>query len=160
MNRSSSGLVASTSEATRKKLRYAAVSVFSVPIGQGLIQVLGLWLDNYALASMLTAGIVTIPSFFVLKYFVWRDSSRENLRAEILVFWVAMMLAFTLATLLSYLVDHATTGCSNLVRGAAVLCAQLFAFGLVWVGRYVMLDRWLFKLAGNTAEEVDDEPTR
>jgi hypothetical protein len=40
MNLWSSGLIASVDkEATRKKLRYTGVSIASVPIGQGLIQV-------------------------------------------------------------------------------------------------------------------------
>jgi len=58
MNLSSSGSdwVRRTKRRLRKKLRYAGVSVASVPIGQGLVQVLGLWLDNYAAASLLTAG--------------------------------------------------------------------------------------------------------
>jgi hypothetical protein len=155
MNLSSSGLIRSADkEATRKKLRYAGVSVASVPIGQGLIQVLGLWLDNYAAASLLTAAIVTVPSFFILKYFVWRHTSGENLGGQMLVFWVAMMLAFSLATLFTYIVDHATADQTTLIRGTAVLFAQLFAFGIVWVGRYLMLDRWLFNLMGDTPNAI------
>jgi putative flippase GtrA len=146
MNPSSSGLTGATDkEATGKKLRYAAVSVASIPIGQGLIQVLGWWLDNYAVASLLTAAIVTVPSFFVFKYFVWRHTSGEDLGRQMLVFWVTVMLAFSLATLFTYVVDRATADQTTLVRGTSVFAAQLFAFGIVWVGRYLMLDRWLFK---------------
>jgi putative flippase GtrA len=151
MNLSSSGLIRSADkEATRKKLRYLGVSVASVPVGQGLIQALGLWLDNYAAASLLTAAIVTVPSFFILKHFVWRDKSGENLGGQMLMFWVTIMLAFLLATLFTYVVDHATADQTTLIRGAAVLCVQLLAFGIVWVGRYIMLDRWLFKLRAET----------
>jgi hypothetical protein len=146
----SSGVIAfGDKEATRKKLRYAGVSVAWVPVGQGLIQVLGLWLDDYAAASLLTAVIATVPGFFVMKYFVWRDRSRENLYGQMLVFWVAMMLAFSLATVFTYVIDHATTQQTTPIRGTAVFCAQLLAFGIVWVGRYFILDRWLFKLAGH-----------
>jgi putative flippase GtrA len=146
MNLSSLGLLGSADkEAARKKLRYLGVSIASVPVGQGLIQGLGLWLDNYAAASALTAFIVTVPSFFILKYYVWRDSSGENLGGQMLGFWVVMMLAFSLATLFTYIVDHATNAQTPLIRGTAVFCAQLFAFGVVWVGRYIVFDRWLFK---------------
>jgi hypothetical protein len=87
MNLWSSGLIASVDkDATRKKLRYTGVSIASVPIGQGLIQVFGLWLDDYAAASLLTPVIATVPSFFVMKFFVSRDTSRENLRGQMLVF--------------------------------------------------------------------------
>ena len=102
MNPLLSGLIGfADNEATRKKLRYAGVSAASVPIGQGLLQVLALWLNSYAAASLLTAAIVTVPSFFIHKYFVWKHRSGENLGREMLAFWVAMMLAFALGTLLA-----------------------------------------------------------
>lgn len=139
-----------------KKLRYAAVSVVFVPLGQILIQVLGLWLHNYTAGSLLAAAIVTVPNFFVNKLFVWRIRSRENLRSQVLVFWVAMMLGVALATLFTYLVEAAMANHTTLARGAAVFCAQLLGFGIVWVGRFLILDRWLFKLAGDTSEHADE----
>jgi hypothetical protein len=44
---------------------------------------------------------------------------------------------------------------TTLVRGTAVLFAQLLGFGIVWVGRFLILDRWLFKLAGDTPEHAN-----
>ena len=143
-------------EETRKKLRYAAVSMVFVPIGQILVQILGLWLHNYTTASLLQAAIITLPDFFANKHFVWRVSSRENLRRQVLVFWVAVMLGVALATLFTHLVESAMADRTNLVRGAAVLAAQLLGLGTVWVGRYLILDRWLFKLAGGSSEHVGE----
>jgi putative flippase GtrA len=130
------------------------VSVASVPVGQGLIQGLGLWFHNYAAASLVTAVVVTVPSFFILKYYVWRDRSGENLGGQMIGFWVVMMLAFSLATLFTYIVDHAANAQTTLFRGTAVFCAQLFAFGIVWVGRYIVFDRWLFKRPADTADAM------
>jgi putative flippase GtrA len=140
---------------TRKKLRYAGVSAVFIPIGQGLVQVLGLWLGNYTAASLLAAAIVTIPNFFANKYFVWRLTSGENLRSQVLVFWVAVMLGVLLATLFTYLVDTVLADQRALVRGTAVLFAQLLGLGIAWVGRFLILDRWLFKLAGDTPEHAN-----
>ena len=69
--------------------------------------------------------------------------SRENLRRQVLVFWVAVMLGVALATLFTHLVENAMADRTTLVRGAAVVVAQLLGFGIVWVGRFVILDRWL-----------------
>ncbi|OBF98410.1 hypothetical protein A5773_09115 [Mycobacterium sp. 852014-52450_SCH5900713] len=143
-------------EETHKKLRYAAVSVIFVPIGQALLQILGLWLHNYTTASLLQAAIVTIPNFFANEHFVWRVTSRENLRSQVLVFWIAVMLGVALATLFTHLVEDAMTDRTDLARGAAVLVAQLLGLGIVWVGRFLILDRWLFKLAGDTPENADE----
>lgn len=149
-------IVSVRTDETYKKLRYAAVSVVFVPIGQILIQILGLWLHNYTTASLLQAAVITAPNFFANKHFVWRVTSRENLRSQVLVFWVAVMLGVALATLFTRLVEIATVDRSDLVRGTAVLAAQLLGLGIVWVGRFLILDRWLFKLAGDTAEHADD----
>ena len=141
---SPSGLIAyARTEEARKKLRYAGVSVVFFPLGQGLIQVLGLWFDDYTTASLLAYAITTVPGFFVYKRFVWRDMSRENLHRQVLVFWAVVMLTVSLATLLTYLVQNAMVDQTALVRGAAVFCAQMLGLVIVWVGRYLMLDRWL-----------------
>jgi putative flippase GtrA len=150
---SPSGVIAyARTEEARKKLRYAGVSVVFLPFGQGLIQVLGLWLDDYTTASLLAYAIATVPTFFVYKRFVWRVMSRENLRRQVLVFWAAMMLTASLATLISYLVQNAMADQTVLVRGAAVFCAQMLGFGIVWVGRFLMLDRWLSARSQTTDE--------
>jgi putative flippase GtrA len=156
MNLPHSGLFAyGRTEGARKKLRYASVSALFLPFDQILIQVFGLWLDNYTAASLLVAAIVTVPNFFANKHFVWRVTSRENLRSQMLVFWVAVMLGVSLATLLTHLVENATAGQTRLVCGPAVLVAQLLGYGTVWVGRFLILDRWLFKLAGDAPEHAD-----
>jgi hypothetical protein len=149
-------IVYGRTEETYKKLRYLAVSVVFVPIGQILIQIFGLWLHNYTTASLLQAAIITVPNFFVNKHFVWRVTSSENLRSQALVFWVAVMLGVALATLFTHLVENAMADRTTLVRGAAVVVAQLLGLGIVWVGRFVVLDRWLFKLAGGTPELADE----
>jgi putative flippase GtrA len=154
MDLSYSGLIAyGRTEDARKKLRYAGVSALFLPISQILLQVFGLWLNDYTAASLLAAAIATFPNFFANKHFVWRVTSRENLHRQMLVFWVTVMLGVSLATLLTHLIEHATAGQTRLVGGAAVLAAQLMGYGLVWVGRFLILDRWLFKLADDTPEQ-------
>ena len=143
-------------EQVAKKLRYAGVSVVFLPIGQILVQVFGLWLDNYTTASLLAAAVNTLPNFFANKYFVWRLTSRENLRSQVLVFWVAVMLGVSLATLFTLLIENTMADQTQLVRAAAVFVAQVLGFGIVWVGRFLLLDRWLFKIAGDSPERADE----
>jgi len=151
------GLIAHarTAEA-RKKLLYAGVSVVFVLLGQGLIQVFGLWLDDYTTAFLLAAAILTVPSFFVNKHFVWRVRSAENLRFQMLVYSAALIPAVSLATLFTYLIENAAADQTVLVRGTAAFFAQMLGFGIVWVGRFLMLDRWLFKIAGGHVEHADE----
>jgi hypothetical protein len=45
-----------------------------------------------------------------------------------------------------------------LVRGAAVFCAQMLGYGIVWVGRFLMLDRWLSARSHTPDEQQDRLP--
>ena len=146
------------SDEGRKQIRYAAVSVVFVPVGQVLIQVLGaLVFDrNYTTASIVSAAILTVPNFFANKMFVWRDTSKDRLRTQVLVFWVAAMLGVAAATGLTYLVEQQVHD-EGLIEPIAVFFAQLLGFGIVWVGRYVILDRWLFKVTHHDEEPDEDD---
>lgn len=146
------------SDEGRKQLRYIGVSVVFVPLGQVFIQIFGLLLNrNYTLASVISAAILTLPNFFANKIFVWKVSSKDNLRTQVLVFWVAAMLGVTLATTLTYFVEKLVADQSALVEAAAVMCAQLVGFGVVWVGRYLILDKWLFKVTHDGAEPSTEQ---
>ena len=92
------------SDEGRKQLRYAGVSLVFVPVGQILIQVLAATVfsgdeNNFTWASITAAAILTLPNFFANKYVVWKETSKDNLRTQVLVFWVAAMLGVTFATL-------------------------------------------------------------
>jgi hypothetical protein len=67
------------------------------------------------------------------------------------------MLGLFFATFLTWLVERAVADSSAIVESAAVFGAQLAGFGLVWVGRFLILDRWLFKVTHHGAEPSADE---
>jgi putative flippase GtrA len=151
---SSSGLLAySRTEEARKKLRYAGVAAGLLPLSQGLVQIFGLWFDDYVAATLLAAGIATVPNFLANRHFVWRVTSGEKLRSQMLVFWAVVMMGISLATLFTYLVDNAMASQTILIRGIAVFVAQMLGFGIVFVSRFLILDRWLFKLAVHRRED-------
>lgn len=179
MNFSPSALIEHARSAEgRKQLRYAGISIVFVPVGQILIQVMGrlffleqntasfirdhpghLTDPNFTKASIASAAILTLPNFFANKYLVWRDTNKDNLRTQIVVFWVAAMLGVALATALTYwaesVVKHADV--SSLVESIAVFFAQLVGFGIIWVARYLVLDKWLFKVTHHGEEPTDAE---
>jgi putative flippase GtrA len=159
MNVSPSALLAhARSDEGRKQLRYVGVSVVFVPLGQILVQVLGIAFDdNYTKASIVASAILTVPNFFANRHFVWRVENRDNMRTQVLVFWVAAMLGVTLATLLTFAVENAMTEAEPLAKKVAVFFAQLTGFGIVWVIRYLVLDRWLFKVTHHGAEPSKDD---
>ncbi len=150
----------------RKQLRYAGVSVVFVPLGQILIQLLGALVftdtvdgvkeTNWVAASIASSAILTIPNFFANKMLVWKNVSRDNLRTQVVVFWIAAMLGVTFATTLTFVVDWMIES-HGWIEKVAVFFAQLAGFGIVWLGRYVILDRWIFKVIHHGEEPDEDE---
>jgi putative flippase GtrA len=151
------------SDEGRKQLRYAGVSLVFVPLGQVLIQVLGSTVyssyeSKFTWASITSAAILTLPNFFANKWFVWRQKSRDKLRTQILVFWVAAVLGVILATTLTWFVEIQFDGKDEtILENLAVFAAQLTGFGVVWIGRYIILDRWLFKVTHHGEEPDEDD---
>lgn len=140
----------------RKLLRYSAVSLVFVPLGQVFVQVF-YWL--FAMREMwaviATSVILTPPNYYANKRFVWRHKAKDNMHTEILVFWVAAILgtasAAALVTVAAHLVPQAEYGAK--MHALALFVAQLVGFGIVWVARFVFLDKLLFKAAN---DHVDD----
>lgn len=150
------------SDEGRKQLRYAGVSLVFVPLGQVLIQLFAAFVfnsgddTNWTAASIASAAVLTVPNFFANKYLVWKHTSRDGLRTQVIVFWVAAMLGVSLATLLTFLVDMAIDGHSWFEK-AAVFFAQLVGFGVVWLARYIVLDKWLFKVTHHGEDPGEDD---
>ena len=148
----------------RKQLRYAGISVVFVPLGQVLLQLFAHFVFHagkaddgaFTKASLLTAAVLTGPNFFANRNFVWKDSNKDRLRTQILVFWVAAMLGVALSTLLTLWVEHLVKDQSAVIEGICVFFAQLVGFGVVWIGRYLILDRWLFKVTHHGEEPTQD----
>ena len=145
----------SRSEEGRKQIRYALVSIIFVPLGQAFVQVFHWTTDwpNY-LSILVTACILTVPNYYANKLYVWKDTSKENLRTQIVVFWIAAMLGTGAAMGLADLADHLTTHSTKLVQAIWLFIAQLGGYGVIWVGRYVFLDKMIFK-----ATHHGDEPS-
>ncbi len=142
----------------RKQLRYAGVSAVFVPLGQALVQLIW-WLTPWSkpISILAAAAVLTIPNYFANKNFVWRDTSRDRMRTQITVFWVAAMLGTGFAMGLAALSEVFTQDRSELTQAFWLFLAQLGGYGLVWVGRYLFLDRWIFKVTHHGEEPDEDD---
>lgn len=91
----------------RKLLRYSAVSLVFVPLGQVFVrcsvafsQCREMW------AVIATSVILTPPNYYANKRFVWRHKAEDNMHTEILVFWVAAILGTASAAALVTVAAH------------------------------------------------------
>ena len=129
-----------------------------VPLGQVLVQTLRWVFDVHeVLAVLISACVLTLPNYLANKYIVWRDKSKDNRATEVTVFWLAAVLGTAFAMGFVYLAGKIVPeDKGELLHAAAIFIAQLLGYGIVWVARYVFLDRLIFK-ATHHGEEPPPE---
>lgn len=133
-----------------KFMRYCGVSVFNVLMGQSLLL---LFFKGFGLrpipSNLLAVGVGTLPSYFLARKFVWAKTGRHSLTREVLPFWGLN----GLGTLLSTLSVHVAATLSN-DNFIAVNVGSICAWGFVWVVKYLLLDKAVFRAKAREAAAV------
>ena len=130
-------------------VRYALCSAVSIALTEGLLAVAygELRLTSAALCSLLASLVAAVPTFFLYRAFVWRIRGRSHLRNEVVPFGVVTAIGLGLSTLAvvlaTALAPHAAFR-GHLSRAAVVDGASVASFGVLWVLRFFVLDRFVF----------------
>lgn len=133
----------------RKPVRYSMVSAVAVAVSQVVLIVCNGLLDWSPVASNMTAVTAgCIPSYTLNRSWVWGKRGRNRLWREVAPFWGLALVGLAFSTLLVHLA--AGWNDSTLVVSAA----NLSAFGILWVVKYVVLDAILFRLPAEDSELV------
>lgn len=129
-------------------LRYALVSVVNVLFGGGLLVVFQRWMAP-TVANLVAVALSAIPAYYMNRIWVWGKRGRSHWRKEVVPFWAFTIAGLLLSTVMIAYADNHTR------NRYLILFVQLFAFGVLWVIRFFLLDR-LFHV------EVfeDDQPDR
>ncbi|MEJ7584816.1 MAG: GtrA family protein [Acidimicrobiales bacterium] len=123
-----------------KALRYAGVSFVAVLVAQGLIFLFHGVLDFDAkMANGLAVAISSVPAYLLNRSWVWGKRGRNHFTREVLPFWGFAFAGLILSTLFVDMVEERTDAT------LAVSGASLAGFGVLWVARFFVLDRILFK---------------
>lgn len=126
-------------DTVRKAARYSAVSVVGVALTQVLL-LLGHGMFGLAAerANVVAVLLTSIPVFFLNRAWVWQLRGPSSLRREVLPFWVFTVAGLVLSTL-------AVAGVATLTDSTvAVSVANIGAFGVLWVAKFVVLDGVVF----------------
>lgn len=131
-----------------KAIRYSAVSVICLVIS---LAVLSLTYGVLRLASAVDCTIIatavsTVPSYTLNRRWVWRREGRSHMWKEVVPFWTLAAASFAFSLYAVALADGIAgrAHLSHLWRSILVDVAQLAAYGILWVGKFVILNRLLF----------------
>ncbi len=124
-----------------KLVRFGAVSAFNVVLGQVLLltaQVAFTWPP--VIANIFSVTLGAVPAYYLSRYWVWNKRGRNHMMREVIPFWTLTLIGFAISTLAVWYVDTTWD-----VGPVGVNLTSLAAFGVVWVAKFAILDRLLFK---------------
>jgi putative flippase GtrA len=139
-------------------LRYSAVSIIALTLSEVLLVSFNGGLGwGAAKSSTVATALATIPAYFLTRQWVWDRSGRSHLRKEVLPFWVIALIGWAFATLTVQFAEDRTKGAH--LHGASsvaiVALAYIFAYGVLWVGKFVLFNKVLFGGPGHHGRPGD-----
>jgi putative flippase GtrA len=143
----------------RKLVRYSMVSVVSVVVYEVLLFVfLGIMHWSAAVANFCAVSVSAIPSYYLNRAWTWGKTGRSHLMKEVVPFWGMALLGLVFSTIV---VGFAKDGADNvtsvhLLQTLIVMFAGLAAFGVLWIAKFVVLNRVLFVHRPHHASEPAD----
>ena len=133
-----------------KAIKYSMVSVVAVIVTQVVIVVcVGLLDWPWVLSNFVAVTIGCVPSYTLNRAWVWGKRGKNHWRREVLPFWLMALLGLAFSTLLVAIADQYSDA------EIMVNLANLFAFGILWVVKFMVLDAVLFKQPASVAEAAD-----
>lgn len=134
-------------ETGRKYFRYGAVSAIAILVSLCTLGVCYGLLRWSKITSQIAAVIIsTIPSYELNRRWVWLRDGKSDLRTEVLPFWVVSVIQFVISLWVinwaGHIVEQHTQ--SHLLRTLGIQSISLLTYGVMWVGKFILLNKVLF----------------
>lgn len=127
--------------------RYLVVSAINTLNHQLVLFVANsVWNWTGGWANAFAACVAALPAYLMSRAWVWEVSGRHSLRREVIPFWTIALVGLIVSTLFAEAADR------WFGAGLVVNFASLVGYFVVWVGKFLLLDR-LFTSAPATLEE-------
>ncbi len=138
--------MARTPEGT-KMIRYTLISAICVVISivvlgitKGLLSWSAFW------ANIFSCAVATVPSYELNRKWAWGKHGKSHLWKEVVPFWVLAFIGLAFSTWFAVAAESMAhhhhlshTGQTALVEGAVLL-----AYGILWIGKFIIFNKILF----------------
>ena len=123
-----------------KLLKFSVVSIISLIITQSALWSgieIGRWSPLWA--NFWAVSIASLPAYYLNYRWVWTLKNRDSIRSDVLLFWgfnlVGLFLSTGAIAIISQVADSTFL----------ILLTNFGSFGLLWVGKFIFLDNFLFQ---------------
>jgi putative flippase GtrA len=125
------------------------VSVVAVACSQVILVFCSAVLDWSPVVSNVTAVTVSsVPSYLLNRAWVWGRTGSHDVLREVVPFWIFAFVGLAFSTLLVHLASSWSE--STVVTSLA----NLTAFGILWIAKYLVLDQLLFSALLKEEDEL------
>ncbi len=132
----------------KRTLKFATVSVISTVISQ---TILFFTFDLFTLASAMICNVIatviaTFPAYWLNRTWTWGKRGKSSLWREILPFWAMAFIGLVLSTIAVGVAAHNADLISNkkVVKDLVVHFANFTTYGLIWIARYAIFNKFMF----------------
>jgi len=126
----------------QKFWKYSMTSVVGVIMGQSLIFLFASMLDwSWGWANVTAVAISTLPTYYLSRAWVWQKRGKSSMAAEVIPFWVMTFLGLLLSTIFVVFLEQRYPDSKILAN-----VGNVAGFGVLWVAKFFVLDRVLFKV--------------
>ena len=142
----------------RKLVRYSMVSAVSVVVYELLLFItLGLLHWTATSANIFAVCLSAIPSYYLNRAWTWGKTGRSHLMKEIVPFWAMALLGLVFSTVVVDFAKDVSDDLTSihLVETGIIMFAGLAAFGVLWIAKFVVLNRVLFVHRPHHAAETE-----
>ncbi len=142
----------------RKLVKYSMVSLVSILVSQ-ITQLVAFFLThNGVLSSLIAVAVGTVPSYELNRRWTWKKNGPSHLWREIVPFWVMSFIGLVFSTLCVFFAERWADdrGLTKAHTALLLNLASLFAFGILWIGKFVIINRLLFHRDHHAPVTEDD----
>jgi putative flippase GtrA len=132
----------------RRLVKFGTVSVISTVITQSVLFLTYdiLTLGSAMLCNVIATAVSTVPAYWLNRTWTWGKRGKSHPWKEVAPFWVIAFVGLVLSTVAVGIAAHNADQISHshLARKIFVQFANFFTYGCIWVGRYMIFNRFLF----------------
>ncbi len=128
-------------------VRYTLVSIISVFVSLVVLFVTFYFFHWSArTANIVAVGVSAIPSYMLNRAWAWGKTGRSHMLKEVVPFWAMAFLGLVLSTWAAVFTranaHYITT--SRLGVTLLVMVSNILSFGVLWFGKFMILNKVLF----------------
>ncbi len=144
----------------RKLVKYSMVSLVSIVVSQTTQLVAFILTHNGVLSTVIAVAVGTGPNYELNRRWTWKKHGPSHLWREIVPFWVMSFIGLVFSTLCVFFAERWADdrGLTKAHTALLLNLASLFAFGILWIGKFAIINCLLFQRDDPAAASEDDVP--